>query len=68
VLDQPGANKEPEFGRTRLMRVLTRTWRKPAAQIVQTVLDELDQFAGDTPRFDDQTLLAMRVVGDGAGS
>ncbi len=68
VLDQPGANKEPEFGRTRLMRVLTRTWRKPAAQIVQTVLDELDRFAGDTPRFDDQTLLAMRVVGDGAGS
>ncbi len=68
VLDQPGANKEPEFGRGRLMRALTRTCRKPAAQIVQTVLDELDRFAGDTPRFDDQTLLAMRVVEGGARS
>ncbi len=68
VLDQPGANKEPEFGRGRLLRVLTRTCKKPAAQIVESVLQELDRFAGDTPRFDDQTLLAMRVVDGGARS
>ena len=68
VLDQPGANKEPEFGRGRLLRVLTRTCKKPAAQIVESVLQELDRFAGDTPRFDDQTLLAMRVVEGGARS
>ncbi len=68
VLDQPGANKEPEFGRGRLVRVLSRTSKKPAAQIVESVLQELDRFSGDTPRFDDQTLLAMRVADGGARS
>jgi sigma-B regulation protein RsbU (phosphoserine phosphatase) len=68
VLDQPGANKEPEFGQARLGRVLSRTCRKPAAQIVESVLQELDRFAGDTARFDDQTLLAMRVVNGGVRS
>ena len=68
VLDQPGANKEPEFGRGRLVRVLSRACKKPAVQIVESVLEELDRFAGDTPRFDDQTLLAMRVADGGARS
>ena len=48
-----------EYGRGRLADVLRNCCGCPTAQIVQNIFDDLDQF--NTERFDDQTLIVMRV-------
>ncbi len=62
VLDQPGAHNEEEYGRPRLTRVVTEACGQSPAAVVESVLRDLDQFTGDAPRFDDQTLVALRVA------
>ncbi|HKD08043.1 MAG TPA: GAF domain-containing SpoIIE family protein phosphatase [Bryobacteraceae bacterium] len=48
-----------EYGRERLAGVLTRACALPTKEIVQAIFDDLDEF--NTVRFDDQTLIVMRV-------
>jgi serine phosphatase RsbU (regulator of sigma subunit) len=36
---------------------------EPAAAIVDRVFDAIDSFAGDTPQFDDITLMIVRRTG-----
>ena len=48
-----------EFGRSRLGEVVQRSCRLEPKAIVDEIFADLDQF--NTERFDDQTLLVMRV-------
>jgi len=58
VSDHMGPDGE-EYGRAGLAALLRRSWDKSPKEIVQEVFEELDRF--NTVRFDDQTLMVMRV-------
>ncbi len=49
-----------EFGEDRLLKYLLTVCDKSAAQIVAGVFDEIDDFAGAAPQFDDITLLIIK--------
>ena len=55
------------FGKKRLHAAILQTFKETpeatAAQVVERILWEIRQFAGLTPRPDDQTLVAVRVMG-----
>ena len=55
------------FGKKRLHAAILQTFKETpeatAAQVVERILWEIRQFAGLTPRPDDQTLVAVRVLG-----
>ncbi len=61
VLDQPGGKNEEEYGRPRLVRVLKSVWGGEPPAIVDAVLADLDAFSAGKPRFDDQSLIALKV-------
>jgi len=48
---------DEEFGLDRLTR---RMSAEPPAKVCATVFDAVSAFAGDTPQYDDQTLLLLR--------
>jgi sigma-B regulation protein RsbU (phosphoserine phosphatase) len=48
---------EEEFGLERLSRLLTSD---PPAKVCDSVFDAVSAFAGETPQYDDQTLLLLR--------
>ncbi len=49
-----------EFGMARLYSVLQANASKSAQEIVNTLMQAVDDFAGDEPPFDDQTLLVLK--------
>jgi len=53
---------EEEYGRHRLANVLKASCALTPAGIVTAVTEDLDSFRGGAPDFDDQTLIAIRVV------
>jgi sigma-B regulation protein RsbU (phosphoserine phosphatase) len=55
-------DQEEEYGRTRLARVLKSSYHRTPAEIVAAVAKDLAAFRGSAPDFDDQTLIAIRVV------
>jgi len=59
VVDAQNAAGE-EFGDERLLAHVRASFDQPAAVIVERVIAEIDRFAGDTPQFDDITMLALR--------
>jgi serine phosphatase RsbU (regulator of sigma subunit) len=55
-------NPDGDFlGKRRLMDVVARTADQPAANIAQTLLDEVALFRGPTPPGDDVTVVAIKV-------
>ena len=60
IQDQFNA-KEEEYGRTRLARVLKRTGELDVESIADAILKDFDEFTGDAPAFDDQTLIVIKV-------
>lgn len=64
VQDQqgPGNEDSEEFGVRRLSRLLKKHRDRPAAEIVGAVFRELDEFAGDHPISDDQSIIVMKVI------
>ena len=62
VLDQMDGGEE-EYGRPRLMKVLRKVCGLAPEKIVEAVLKDLDAFADGVARFDDQTLIALKVSG-----
>ncbi len=62
VLDQIDAG-EQEYGRPRLLKALRKVCGQPPEKVVEAVLKDLDAFADGVARFDDQTLIALRVSG-----
>ena len=59
ITDALNVNNE-EFGMDRLRGVLQDNANQSAQQIVNTLMKAVDDFAGDEPPFDDQTLLVLR--------
>jgi len=53
------------FGDLMLMRVVRENQHKSAAEIASTILDEVTQFQGDTDRFDDETVVVLKVIEPG---
>lgn len=51
---------DEEFGEARLLEVLRREVTRPAEALIDAVFAALDRFAGNTPQFDDITLLVVR--------
>lgn len=60
VLDQLNA-KEDEYGRHRLVKVMKRVSDQEPGQIAEEILKDLDAFTEGQRRFDDQTVLALKV-------
>jgi sigma-B regulation protein RsbU (phosphoserine phosphatase) len=59
--DQPDA-AGTAYGEGRLLRTLTNVATKPAAEICDAVIADLDVHRGLQPNQDDQTLLVMKVL------
>jgi len=59
ITDALNANNE-EFGLDRLYEVLLAHAHEPAQSIVSAVMKAVDDFAGDEPPFDDQTVLVVK--------
>jgi phosphoserine phosphatase RsbU/P len=59
--DQPNGGDE-DFGHHRLFATLKKNCALPAAGIVDAIFSEIDEFKGETPNFDDQTMLALKVT------
>jgi len=53
---------EEEFGEERLYAVITQNRHRPAEEIMAAILDAITAHAGDTPQFDDITLMILRAV------
>lgn len=51
---------EEEFSLERFIAVLKANQDRPASEIVDTVIHQLDGFVGEAPQFDDITLMVMR--------
>ncbi len=50
------------FGDEMLMQVIRENQHKSASEIASTILDEVTKFQGDTDRFDDETVVVLRVI------
>jgi sigma-B regulation protein RsbU (phosphoserine phosphatase) len=59
--DQPDSAGTP-YGESRLLHALTSVATKPAAEICDWIMADLDQHRGSVPNQDDQTLLVMKVL------
>jgi len=55
-------SKQEEYGRHRLNNLLKSACKQSAEQILDAVLADLDAFSAGAPAFDDQTLIAIRVL------
>ncbi len=53
---------EREFSLERFIDVLRTQRERPAGEIVDAVLQEIDAFVGQAPQFDDITLMVMKRV------
>jgi phosphoserine phosphatase RsbU/P len=60
ITDQPNP-KEDEYGRSHLVRALRRLCGKDPEVVADQILADLDEFAEGAPRFDDQTLIVLKV-------
>ncbi len=60
ITDQPNP-KEEEYGRGHLSRALKRLCGKDPEVVADQILADLDGFADGAPRFDDQTLIVLKV-------
>ena len=61
ITDQPNPAGE-EYGRQRLIRVLREACSGTPQSVVSAVFSDLDRFTGSGAVFDDQTLLALKVL------
>lgn len=60
IQDQPDLDKQ-DYGSTRLRPLLTGLGHLPAQAVVDAIVADVDQFRGDEPVHDDQTLIVIRV-------
>jgi sigma-B regulation protein RsbU (phosphoserine phosphatase) len=53
--------KEEMYGQDRLSGLLCASRDLPAAEIAEAILDDVSRFQGSEDRFDDETIIALRV-------
>ena len=51
---------EEEFGESRLIKVISEHLDKPASVLIETIVEAVKSFAGETPQSDDITLVAIK--------
>jgi sigma-B regulation protein RsbU (phosphoserine phosphatase) len=51
---------EREFSLERLIEVLKQQRERPAREIVDAVIQDIDLFVGEAPQFDDITMMVMK--------
>src|SRR5205814_6586039 len=52
------------FGRTRLEKIISECWAKPAESMVKTIFKAAAEHAAGVETFDDQTVVAIKVKGN----
>ena len=50
------------FGDEMLMQVVSENQHKSASELASTILDEVTKFQGDVDRFDDETVVVLKVL------
>jgi sigma-B regulation protein RsbU (phosphoserine phosphatase) len=50
------------FGNDRLVNVVKKNQAKPASKLADAILNEVSKFQGTTDRFDDETVVVLRVL------
>ena len=50
------------FGDDRLQAIVKKHYQKPASKIADAILSEVSKFQGDRDRFDDETVVVLRVL------
>jgi sigma-B regulation protein RsbU (phosphoserine phosphatase) len=61
VTDQLNETGE-EYSWGRLCRLVRKSWESSPEDVVRTIFEDVDEFTGGAPRYDDQTLIVMRVT------
>ncbi len=61
VADQTNT-EDDEYGTARVFRALKKYCNEPAERILDAIFADLDEFRGETPLSDDQTVIAIRVL------
>ena len=61
ITDQPNP-KEEEYGRGHLSKAMRRLCGKGPEVVAEQILADLDEFAKGVSRFDDQTLIVLKVL------
>jgi sigma-B regulation protein RsbU (phosphoserine phosphatase) len=61
ITDQPNP-KEEEYGRGHLSKALRRLCGEGPEVVAEQIMADLDEFANGLPRFDDQTLIVLKVL------
>lgn len=56
--------EEVEFGEGRVVGLFRQLAARSAHQMVESVFEEIDRFAGDAPQYDDITLFVLKRVPD----
>ena len=62
----PSANADEEqelYGTARMLEALNRHGTEPVEELLISMKHDIDAFAGDTPQFDDITMLALQYYG-----
>ncbi|MBR3235266.1 MAG: SpoIIE family protein phosphatase [Atopobiaceae bacterium] len=62
VVEAMNSNDE-QYGDTRLIDILNRSANLSVERLCEAVRNDVDDFAGDAPQFDDMTMLALRYKG-----
>jgi sigma-B regulation protein RsbU (phosphoserine phosphatase) len=60
--EEASAQELDTYGRARLEKIVTTSFRRGPQQIVDNILQDIDVFRGATPLTDDQTVIALRVL------
>jgi sigma-B regulation protein RsbU (phosphoserine phosphatase) len=50
------------FGEDRLVACVRKNWQKPASKIADAIIGEVAKFQGKRDRFDDETVVVLRVL------
>jgi phosphoserine phosphatase RsbU/P len=63
IQDQHGPHEE-EYGRTQLAKAFKQLYKEPARKIAEGIFADLDKYMGHEAVFDDQTIIAIRILDD----
>ncbi|MGH9523328.1 MAG: SpoIIE family protein phosphatase [Terriglobales bacterium] len=61
VDEQPNERAE-DFGRERIIRIVKKHGGEPPQAVADAIIAAVDKFRGNTPIFDDQTVIVLRVI------
>lgn len=63
IQDQHNGSNEEEYGRSHLAKAFQKLYQEPARKIAEGIFADLDKYMGHESVFDDQTIIAIRILG-----